>query len=136
MRARPGRRALQFAGHIFDASLCDIYVNLANGVCVCIPSDHDRTNDLVGFINRKQIDQASLTPTIAQMFNPEHTFFLKTLSLAGEPLTPANLSTWAIKMHLINLYEPAETTMQGSYNSDLAPTTVPNDIDKPVGGHI
>lgn len=136
MGASPGRRALQFAAHIFDASLCDIYVNLAYGVCLCIPSDLERTNDLVGFVNRKQVNQAALTPTVAQMFGPEDTPSLKTLSLAGEPLTHANLSTWATKVNLINLYGPAEATVQSSYLPDLAPISFPNNIGQAVGGHI
>jgi non-ribosomal peptide synthetase component F len=43
-------RAFQFASYTFDASLVEILTTLIVGGCVCIPSDHERMNDIPGVV--------------------------------------------------------------------------------------
>lgn len=101
-------RVFQFAAYTFDVNFADILTSLIRGACICIPSDMERMNDIVGAINRTRANSAVLTPTVAAMFTPEEVPTLKTLILGGEPLTKENVRTWADHVNLWNTYGPAE----------------------------
>ncbi|CAG8909360.1 unnamed protein product [Penicillium egyptiacum] len=101
-------RVFQFAAYTFDVNFADILTSLIRGACICIPSDMERMNDIVGAINRTRANSAVLTPTVAAMFTPGQVPTLKTLILGGEPLTRENVRTWADHVNLWNTYGPAE----------------------------
>ncbi|KAJ5964408.1 uncharacterized protein N7479_004284, partial [Penicillium vulpinum] len=101
-------RVFQFAAYTFDVNFADIFTSLIRGACICIPSDMERMNDIVGAINRTRANSAVLTPTVAAMFTPEQVPTLKTLILGGEPLTQENVRSWAAHLSLWNTYGPAE----------------------------
>jgi amino acid adenylation domain-containing protein len=101
-------RALQFAAYTFDLSFCDIMSTLITGGCICSISEEDRTNNLAGFINRFEVNVAHLTPTVSRLLIPSTVPGLKTLVLGGEPLTRAEVTTWADQVHLIQGYGPTE----------------------------
>ena len=111
-------RYLQFASFTWDFCVGEIFANLISGGCVCMPSDHDRLNDLAGAMKRLRINQASLTPTVASLLRPEDVE-LKTLSLGGEALTQELVNTWAPRLNLINVYGPTECTVWCSGRSTL-----------------
>lgn len=110
MRIDANTRALQFAAYTFDVSIGEIFTTLARGGCVCVPSDHDRMNDLARAMNEMQVNWAYLTPTVATLIQPQQVS-LKTLSLGGEALRQESVETWADHVHLVNIYGPAETTI-------------------------
>lgn len=56
----------------------------AVGATVCIPQEAERFNDLAGFINRKAVTYAFLTPSFCRSLDPNDVPTLKTLSLGGE----------------------------------------------------
>ncbi|KAF7712323.1 Nonribosomal peptide synthase (NRPS) [Penicillium ucsense] len=87
-------RYLQFAAFTWDFCVGEIFANLISGGCVCMPSEHDRLNDLAGAMERLGINQASLTPTVASLLSP-NAIKLETLSLGGEALTQELINTWA-----------------------------------------
>ncbi|KAK4694271.1 hypothetical protein P7C71_g3281, partial [Lecanoromycetidae sp. Uapishka_2] len=49
-------RILQFAAYSFDISINEMLAALIYGGCVCIPSEHDRMNNLIGFIRDMQVN--------------------------------------------------------------------------------
>ena len=104
-------RVLQFAAYTFDISFSDIFVTLIYGGCVCIPSEHDRMNNLVGAMQSMRVNQACLTATVASQLRPEDVPSLKVLVVAGEPMTKEVVETWAEHVALINMYGPAECTV-------------------------
>ena len=104
----PASRVLQFAAFTFDVSMMDIFTTLILGGCVCIPSEHDRMNDIVGFINATQVNWALLTPSFSNLIEPEDVPTLRTLALGGEAVTEENMQRWANKVSLLNCYGPAE----------------------------
>jgi non-ribosomal peptide synthetase component F len=44
----PETRAFQFAAFTFDISLHDLITTIQFGGCVCLPSEHERLNDMAG----------------------------------------------------------------------------------------
>ncbi|KAH8203786.1 hypothetical protein TruAng_002079 [Truncatella angustata] len=107
-------RHLQFAAYTFDISITDIFTTLAFGGTVCVPSDHEKMNDLPNAINRMSVNHIAITPTVAQFLRPDNVPTLKTLITGGEAMPAEFISMWSEKVHLINSYGPAETTSRVS----------------------
>ena len=103
-------RALQFAAHTFDASLAESLTPLIHGACVCIPSEEQRLNDIVGFINEHRVDHACFTPSFIGFIEIETVPGLKSLVLAGEAMSQSQLATWS-RIQLINGYGPTEASV-------------------------
>lgn len=103
-----GARVLQFAAHTFDVAIIDIFTTLAFGGCVCIPSEEDRKNDLIGAINNLRVNFAILMPQVARLIRPSDVPTLRTLAVGGEPLPPDCIDRWADKITFIQIYGPAE----------------------------
>ncbi|KAJ5406970.1 acetyl-CoA synthetase-like protein [Penicillium sp. CMV-2018d] len=133
---RPGARVLQFASYAFDVSVKDMLGTLLYGCELYVPSEEDRMNNLVQYMQTHCITQAMLTPTIAGLFGPSDVPSLQVLALVGEKLTAGNMTTWAQAVHLINSYGPAETTVQSVCNSGLAADTDPRNIGHALGSNV
>jgi amino acid adenylation domain-containing protein len=97
-------RVLQFASYSFGVSLIEIFCTLTAGGVLCIPSDHERTNDPPGAIRRMKANWTLLTPSLVNCIDAECVPSLKTLVVAGEPLTKNVLEHWASKVRLISAY--------------------------------
>ncbi|KAH7245532.1 hypothetical protein BKA59DRAFT_397427 [Fusarium tricinctum] len=126
----PGTRVFQFAALIFDVSVSDMLMSLTRGACVCIPSEHERLNDMAGAIRRLRANYVSLTPSVASLLRPADVPELKTLVLGGEAPTRENVRTWAPCLNLIICYGPAECSITCS---GTEPATVSS--DPPNVGH-
>lgn len=111
MGLNPKSRVLQFAAYTFDVSNQDIWTTLMHGGCVCVPSDEERLNDIVGSINRMAVNWTFLTPTVARLLTPDQVPTLQTLVLGGEAITQSNVDTWASSVRLLNSYGPAECSI-------------------------
>ena len=103
------RRVLQFASYTFDACIAEIYTTLTHGGCVCVPSEYERMNSLVHFMNDFRVDWTFFTPSFVATIRPEDVPTLKTLVLGGEALSQNNVDIWADKVLLMNGYGPTET---------------------------
>jgi amino acid adenylation domain-containing protein len=124
-------RVLQFASYTFDACLIEILSVLIQGGVCCVPSQRDRTDDLVSVINKMQINYATLTPSLVRMMQPSQIPKLKTLFLVGEAMSQQDLKTWAARVKLGNGYGPTECTPIATVNI-MTPTTKPNELGKVV----
>ena len=102
------------------------------GACVCIPSEHERLNDLAGAIGRLGVDHAVLTPSFVGFLAPAAVPGLRRLVLAGEAMAPSHVATWS-HIELVNGYGPAETAVAAVVNSRVGPNTEANDIGVPCG---
>jgi amino acid adenylation domain-containing protein/non-ribosomal peptide synthase protein (TIGR01720 family) len=127
-------RVLHFAASTFDVSNSEVLTTLMFGGCVCVPSEAERMNDLVGVINRWKVNWLFLTPAMADIMDPSAVPTLKTLALGGEAIRQDLLERWADKVHLINSYGPSETTIWTS-NSHLRSETTPANIGRGYGAH-
>lgn len=128
-------RILQFAAHTFDASLVEILTPLMVGGTICIPSEHDRLNDVAGFINRMNVNHAVLTPSFVGFLTPESVPGLQRLVLAGEAMAPSHVATWS-HIQLVNGYGPAESSVAAVVNSRMKRDTAPTDIGMPCGVRV
>ncbi|KAF2175159.1 amino acid adenylation [Zopfia rhizophila CBS 207.26] len=108
LRLKPEARVLQFASYVFDLCISEIFAPLITGACICIPSEHDRLNNISGFIRDERIDWAILTPTFARLLSPKQVPGLKNLILAGETAGQDHLDTWVGHVRLWNGWGPSE----------------------------
>ncbi|TQV92108.1 hypothetical protein V2A60_004406 [Cordyceps javanica] len=123
-------RVLQFSSFSFDISLHEIFMTLAAGGCLCIPSEAERLNDPVAAINTMQANFICTTPSIMM------SIFSATLSstpittvvLTGEALTSKITPLFDANVCLYCWYGASECPM-----ATLAPlrkeTWLPSQID-------
>ena len=125
-------RVLQFAAYTFDASLVEILTTLMVGACICIPSEHERLNDIAGVINRLGVNHAVLTPSFVGFLSPSSVPGLRTLVLAGEAMSSSHVATWS-HIELVNGYGPAESSVAAVVNSRVTSSSEAKDIGLPCG---
>ncbi|KAK4246306.1 non-ribosomal peptide synthetase [Corynascus novoguineensis] len=128
----PGERVLQFASYSFDASFLEILGSLMVGATVCVPTEQERSDQLVSFINRSSTTFAVITPTVASLMEPEQVPTLSCLALCGEPMTTTHIATWANKVRLVNAFGPSECCVGSAANSFVTEESSPKCIGKAV----
>ncbi|KAL6239813.1 hypothetical protein BDW75DRAFT_236072 [Aspergillus navahoensis] len=128
-------RKLQFAAHTFDASLSESFAPLIHGGCVCVPSEEERLNDIVRAINRMNVNFICLTPSFARFINPSSIPQVKTVLLAGEAMSRADLEAWS-HIKLLNAYGPTEAAVCAAVNNDMHINSDYRDIGLPTGPHF
>lgn len=126
-------RVLQFASHTFDNSIAEIFTTLTRGGCVCVPSDHERLNDLTGAINRYGVTLADITPTVACLLQPTDVPTLKTLALGGEAVTTTCVDIWRDFVSLQCCYGPSECSVNSTYSGDIAQPGKATNIGRAIG---
>ncbi|VTO83274.1 unnamed protein product [Fusarium graminearum] len=126
-------RVLQFASYTFDNSLAEIFTTLALGGCVCVPSEHERFNDLAGAISRYRVTLADITPTVACLINPLDVPTLKTLALGGEAVTHKCVDIWRDFVSLQCCYGPSECSVNSTYSGEIAQPGKATNIGRAVG---
>ncbi|EUC26843.1 hypothetical protein COCCADRAFT_113232, partial [Bipolaris zeicola 26-R-13] len=129
-------RALQFASYAFGACLLEIIATLMHGGCVCVPSEEDRMNNLPGFLRISKANWAILTPSLARGIEPESVPGLRTLVLAGEPMTADIRDIWASRVQLINGYGQSESSTICSATKINLSIAEPNSIGHAVGARF
>lgn len=96
----------------------DIFATLSYGGCVCVPSEQDRRGDICSFVNSSRAQIAMLTPTVANMLNPEEIPGLEVIVIGGEPLTRSVIQKWAnpgfSPRRPYNVYGPTEASVNVS----------------------
>ncbi|KAJ4297840.1 hypothetical protein N0V90_005736 [Kalmusia sp. IMI 367209] len=113
-------RVLQFANYVFDASVLDILTTLMQGGCICIPTDDERGSmEIVGAINRMNVNWALLTPSFVTIIEPSSVPGLKTLVLGGEAMSKKHIEIWSPHVKLINAYGPSESAVIASINVNV-----------------
>ncbi|CAG9998538.1 unnamed protein product [Clonostachys byssicola] len=127
LRLGPASRVLQFAAYSFDISNGDILNTLINGGCICVPSEHERSNDLAAFITRTRVNWACLTPSATSILHPSDVPTLETLVLC--------VRMWADAVYLVNAYGPAETTILCTSNPGVKPTTSCRNLGSNMGAN-
>ncbi|KAI1116770.1 hypothetical protein F5Y14DRAFT_405127, partial [Nemania sp. NC0429] len=128
-----GARNLQFTAYTSDVSMGEVFTSLSRGATVCIPSDNERMDDLAGAIGRMQVNWAFLTPSVASLLHPDQVPTLRTLLFGGETATVANVKTWAPRLHLVNSFGPAETSIWCHAHPHFQETDDGSDIGWSVG---
>ncbi|KAL4798424.1 hypothetical protein BDV19DRAFT_386311 [Aspergillus venezuelensis] len=105
-------RAFQFASYAFDVSVQENILTLCAGGCVCIPSEEERQNDLVGAIQRMQVNFANFTPSVMRILPGEILGQqIRTVILGGEAPSATDGLGWPSSTRIFNTYGPSECTI-------------------------
>ncbi|KAJ5678032.1 uncharacterized protein N7477_003665 [Penicillium maclennaniae] len=113
-------RVLDFASYAFDVSIDSMLLTLANGGCLCIPSDEDRLNDINEVIRNMKINYAGITPSVARILEPDVISSLEGLGLGGEAASARDVTLWGKDTRIIIGYGPCECTIGCNINSSAA----------------
>lgn len=127
-------RVLQFCSYTFDVSVVEIFGTLLHGGCICMPSEEERLVGLGKVIKLMAVETAFLTPTVANLLQPEETS-LQTLVLMGEPHCRAHIDKWASRLRLLNGYGPTEASIF-SCSGPITFESHINNIGRAVGGLV
>lgn len=130
---QPGCRILQFAAHVWDISMGEIFGALLFGGCLCIPSEEARESSLAGFIESSKVNWAWLTPTVLRTISPDDVPGLQSLLSIGEPVGSEASKTWGRALRLFNGWGPCEASILSTV-AELTPASrYPESIGRPVG---
>ncbi|KAG9235149.1 hypothetical protein BJ875DRAFT_529770 [Amylocarpus encephaloides] len=132
----PGSRVIQFSAYAFDAAVSDTFTTLVRGGCVCIPSEHERTNDLAGAMTRMEVNWAFLTPRVLETLSPKTVPFLKIAVLGGEAISSEDIDPWTSDISLRIVYGPTECTIFSMGTDPLTPTSDPTSLGHGVGMRV
>ncbi|CAJ2504437.1 Uu.00g118310.m01.CDS01 [Anthostomella pinea] len=113
--ALPGIRISQIMSPAFDGSIHEIFSALCYGATLVLPSG----DNVLGPLSRAH--SAILTPSIAQVLQPEDYPDLRHVYLVGEPVKQSVNDRWASAKLLYNMYGPTEGTC-GATIKRLLPT--------------
>ncbi|GKZ27726.1 nonribosomal peptide synthase, partial [Aspergillus brasiliensis] len=128
-----GSRVLHFASYTFDVSIEEVCFTLMHGACICVVSEAERMDDLGSAMRRLGVTWAELTPTVAAMISPGDVPSLQTLVVRGEIPSQSVISSWALKVQLINTYGPSECSVTCTATDPLTPKAHGAHIGFPVG---
>ena len=106
----PGSRTFDFASYSFDISWFNLLHSLAQGGCLCVPHEFDRTNNLQRTIIDFQTTMLFTTPTVARLLDPSALEDVKCLALGGEGQKWSDFQRWQ-NVVTISVYGPAECTV-------------------------
>ena len=113
-------RVLDFASYAFDVSIDSMILTLANGGCLCIPSDEDRLNDINGVIRNMRVNYAGITPSVARILDEGVIASLHALGLGGEAVSARDATLWGRDTRIVIGYGPCECTIGCTVNSSAA----------------
>ncbi|VBB81510.1 Putative Nonribosomal peptide synthetase [Podospora comata] len=134
--AGPHWRTLQFGAHTFDLSIGEFFTTLAHGGCICVPSEEDRLNNLAGAITALNANTMLVVPTVANLLHPMDVPTIRTIVLAGEPITKETVTRWADSADLTCAYGPSETAVWCSGNLRVSTDAHPGNIGKAIGASM
>ncbi|KAI8306363.1 Apicidin F synthase [Colletotrichum sp. SAR11_240] len=124
-------RFLQSCAYTFDVMLLDAFAALIHGGCVCVPSEHQKMNDLSGFVQDYQVNTTWFTTSLSRIIDPDSVPSLRTVVMGGEAVLQSDVDRWASKVRLVAGYGPTETCIV-TLIGELTPTTPPNTVGWPV----
>ena len=101
-------RVLQFASYAFDACIFETLTTLVFGGCVCIPSEFDRLNNLVHFMNDTRITHAFFTPSVLSTLPVDEVESSRTVIVGVEPVPQQLLQTWSQSKEVVVTYGPTK----------------------------
>ncbi|KAJ4300587.1 Nonribosomal peptide synthetase 4 [Collariella sp. IMI 366227] len=113
-------RVLDFASYAFDVSIDSMLLTLANGGCLCIPSDEDRLNDINAVMRDMRVNYAGITPSMARILDLDVIASLSGLGLGGEACGARDVNFWGQHTRIIIGYGPCECTIGCTVNSSAA----------------
>ncbi|PGH36459.1 hypothetical protein GX50_00644 [[Emmonsia] crescens] len=130
----PHSRVLDFPSYAFDVSIDCMLCTLAQGGCICVPSEDDRVNNLSGAIRNMKVNMAHMTPSVARVLEADILPSLEVLGLGGESVSARDAANWGKFTNIVIAYGPSECTVGCTINNDIALDRAYTNIGKGVGG--
>lgn len=131
LRFDENTRSFDFASHGFDMAVHNVLATLIAGGCICVPSEKDRYEDLVGALNTSRSTVAILTPSVARLLEPKEITHLDTILLMGEPISHHDIGRWTgTRVHVMLGYGPSECSCFSNINTN---GLEPSNLGMPVG---
>ncbi|MGO1000205.1 non-ribosomal peptide synthase/polyketide synthase [Lysobacter sp. CA196] len=127
-------RVVQFASFSFDACISEVMMALLCGASLHLPPPGVLAGvELVAWLDAHRISHATLPPALLATL-PEHATLpqLRTLILAGEAVSAAQVRRWAPGRRLINAYGPTEGTVCASMHDCDPGETASPPIGRPI----
>lgn len=131
---KPHSRVLDFPSYAFDVSIDCMLCTLANGGCICVPSEGQRVNDLSGAIKSMDVNMAHMTPSVARILSADALVRLEVLGLGGESLSSADAALWSKVTRIVIAYGPSECTVGCTINNEVDVAQAYTSIGRGVGG--
>ncbi|USP76438.1 non-ribosomal peptide synthetase [Curvularia clavata] len=103
-------RVLHFASHSYDMCIEEILATLMHGGVLCIPSDFERNNDVIGSINKYNCTRANFTPSFGRLIAPSDVPGLRVVTIGGEAIAEQDIAHWN-GVKLFNAYGPSEAAV-------------------------
>ncbi|KAF2216837.1 hypothetical protein CERZMDRAFT_80863 [Cercospora zeae-maydis SCOH1-5] len=110
---KPGARLLDFASYAFDVTWQSNVMAVAQGSCVCVPSDDQRQNHLSQAMTKLQVTSATLTPLVAETLDLEVVKGLRYIEMGGEMVSDALIERMPTRVRVA--YGPSEATLGVAY---------------------
>ncbi|TPX07288.1 uncharacterized protein E0L32_010785 [Thyridium curvatum] len=132
-------RAFQFASYAFDPIIGDIFLTLAAGGTVCIPSEEQRRRDVVEAMSSMRVNLAKFTPSFVSSvpdLTTDNLPTLKTLILGGEVAPTALIKEWQHKVDLKLIYGSTECTVSCVVQNPTSNDNIQGEIGQPVASRI
>ncbi|CAK1357927.1 unnamed protein product [Cercospora beticola] len=111
--SKPGARLLDFASYAFDVTWQSNVMAVAQGSCVCVPSDDQRQNHLSQAMADLKVTSATLTPLVAETLDLEVVKGLRYIEMGGEMVSDALIKRMPARVRVA--YGPSEATLGVAY---------------------
>ncbi|WP_395375878.1 non-ribosomal peptide synthase/polyketide synthase [Marinicella sp. W31] len=104
---------LQFASIAFDAATWEIFMALAQGGTLVMPSSTQVKSPeaLSALVEHYQITHATLPPSLLPLLDIKRWAGVKTLIVAGEACAKQLATAWSLDRQFVNAYGPSEFTV-------------------------
>jgi len=112
----PGSRVLQFASASFDASVSEVFVTLAAGATLVLPTEEYLLPGppFLAWMREQAITAVTLPPSVLSVLPPGEACTLEVVIAAGEECPADVVSRWSGRLRFLNAYGPTETTVCAS----------------------
>lgn len=129
----PATRTLQLYPYDHHLSIAEMLFTLAEGGCICTPSEDERLTDMAAACRRMKPTLTCLTPSVADMLEPDDLASIETIILSGESMTSSNVRKWASRVNLVNGYGPAEAFGFACSTAPISAVAAPDNFGWPRG---
>ncbi|KAF4544380.1 Nonribosomal peptide synthase [Lasiodiplodia theobromae] len=130
-------RMFGLASLSWDPSILEIFATLSHGGCLCIPTERERSQDLVGAINRLRADQISTSPAVASLIDLCATPTVKVIALGGEVVREENIrNAHEAGVRLFNIYGPSEACIDAIVHRNVVPGVDTRNIGRPMSSQV
>lgn len=129
-------RIFQFAPFVFGTSMLEILSAWLIGGVLCLSSDDEWRNDLVGAIARSKATGLVLPVSLAKLISPDMIPTVRMLAVGGEPLDDILVDRWADRVRLVQGYGMSENAGILTIKDGLTRESDPRNVGQSPNGRI